>query len=132
MDVSVIIPTFAGATKLVECLRRLPRRRSTTARYEVLVGFEAPTPKCRGRPAAPGSGRRTHGRRVPPRASRRPQRLLDPPAARVMLSTNDDVLADPGFVKATSMPTRGPAEGGRGIVSGFSPPMGCARTRPRL
>ncbi|MBC7834530.1 MAG: glycosyltransferase family 2 protein [Phycisphaerales bacterium] len=100
MDLSIIIPTFGRPAKIGACLRRLAAQDLDASRYEVLVGLDGPDPIAAGASEAAWreSGTRAHLEVVScPReglAAVR-NRLIERASGRVLLSLNDDVLAEP-------------------------------------
>ncbi len=102
MLASVIIPTYQRPQKLHNCLRALGAQ--TTDQFEVLVGFDGPDP--RGMEAAhqacPPSLRPRLKLIACPRVGYTTVRnlLLREARGSLMISTNDDVIPDPGWVQA--------------------------------
>lgn len=111
MDVSVLIPTYRRPDKIAPCLARLARQTLAPDRYEVLVGLDGPDETTAQ--AAADAWREAGGEHGPdapggltvlpcPReglnATR--NRLLGIARGGLMLSLNDDVLAEPGLLDA--------------------------------
>jgi glycosyltransferase involved in cell wall biosynthesis len=126
VEVSVIIPTFRRHQKLAACLRSLARQSLDAREYEVLVGFDGPDPE--GVRAANAAWREAGGLHLTamecPRAGYTATRnhIFASATGRVTVSTNDDVIAAPGFLEAHAREHRAAREGGeRTIVSGASP-----------
>ncbi|MEX2218272.1 MAG: glycosyltransferase family A protein [Phycisphaerales bacterium] len=129
MDLSVIIPTHARPRKLAACLARLARQTLAGDRYEVLVGVDGPD---EGSAAA---AREAWGRCgaaltvIPcPRAGYNAARnaLLPQARGRYLVSLNDDVLPEPGFLEEhlRAHAEREAAERGAGrgaVITGYSP-----------
>jgi glycosyltransferase involved in cell wall biosynthesis len=130
VDVSVIIPTMGRGAKLVNCLRSLAVQRfgdaSGAARYEVLVGFDGPDAAgaAAAREAWPAGMaeqlRVVECERSGLAAVR--NRLLEFARGRILISTNDDVIASPRFVAAHwEAHEEARARGQVVVVSGYSP-----------
>lgn len=102
MLASVIIPTYQRPQKLHNCLRALGAQ--TTDQFEVLVGFDGPDP--RGMEAAHRAcppGLRARLKLIAcPRVGYTTVRnlLLREARGTLMISTNDDVVPDAGWVQA--------------------------------
>jgi len=102
-DLSVVIPTYRRPGKLAACLRRLSRQTLERDRYEVLVGLDGPDEASVE--AARGAWRGDPGRLLVETCERRGlnatrNRLLEGARGRVLVSMNDDVLPEPGFLEA--------------------------------
>jgi len=119
----VVIPTRRRAAKLAACLASLAAQDMPRDRFEVLVGFDGPDPDAAARAGDawrhaggdPASLRLSQFDRVGYQAVR--NLLLPEVRGRILLSTNDDVVADRSFVR-----THAAAHAGRcAIVSGDSP-----------
>lgn len=101
MDVSVVIPTYGRPGKLAACLRSLARQSPGAGRYEVLVGLDGPDP------SAEAAAREAWGRHgglavvVCPREGYNAvrNRLLAIARGRLLLSLNDDVVADSSLIE---------------------------------
>ncbi len=101
MDVSVVIPTNGRPGKLAACLRSLSRQSPGAGRYEVLVGLDGPDT------TAEVAAREAWGRRdglavvACPRAGYNAarNRLLGIARGRILLSLNDDVVADANLIE---------------------------------
>jgi glycosyltransferase involved in cell wall biosynthesis len=124
VDVSVIIPTLGRAPKLLACLRALAAQRFES--FEVLIGFDGPDPAAAAlaRDAWPrqmaSQLRVIECQRSGLAAVR--NRLLEHARGRVLLSTNDDVIASPDFVAAHHQAHEQARRESRVvIVSGHSP-----------
>lgn len=102
MDASIIIPTFQRPAKLAACLAALGAQ--ATDAFEVLVGFDGPDAGAlaAAREACPPSLRARCTFVECPRSGYTAVRnaLLPCARGRLMLSTNDDVIPDPGWVQA--------------------------------
>lgn len=105
MDVSVLIPTFERAAKLGACVGSQARQR-TSCGFEVVVGLDGPDDESRD--AAEAAWREAEGAAGGLRVIECGRagytivrnRLVAEARGRVMLSLNDDVVADPGLVDA--------------------------------
>lgn len=109
IEISVIIPTYQRGLKLASCLSHLSRQTLRHDRYEVLVGLDGPDPAS----SAIAQNLANHW---PRRAGTEPNlRVIECPRSgltkvrntllthargRIILSTNDDTLADPGLLEA--------------------------------
>lgn len=128
MDASVVIPTWKRPAKIAACVGRLARQSLEGARYEVLVGLDGPDEAARA--AAESAWRDAGGREGHLRvvacekrglAATR-NRVLEGARGRVLVSMNDDVLAEEGFLEAHAAEhARARDAGRRVIVSGSSP-----------
>lgn len=123
MQVSVIIPTYQRAAKIASCVAALARQSLEQGEYEVLVGLDGPDPGagCAAERAWSDAGGR-HLRVVECEkvglAGVR-NRLLEVARGRIMVSINDDVLAEHEFLDSH---VRAHRDAGRTtVVSGFSP-----------
>lgn len=123
MQISVIIPTYQRPAKIAACVAALARQSLDPGAYEVLVGLDGHDPEA-GRAAerawseAGGQNLRVVECEKMGLAAVR-NRLLEAARGRIMLSTNDDVLAERRFLEAH---VRAHAEAGRTVVvSGSSP-----------
>mgnify|MGYP000193046424 CR=1 FL=1 len=103
MDASVIIPTYRRPEKLAACLRSLSAQHPVPGGFEVLVGFDGPD--ADGLREAgdawegpPGSLRLLTCDRVG--YTRVRNALLPLARGEFLISTNDDVVPEPGFVAA--------------------------------
>ena len=124
VDVSVIIPTMGRGPKLLNCLRSLAGQRF--ARFEVLVGFDGPD--AAGAAGARESWPREMGDQLRVVECGRSglaavrNRLVELARGRVMISTNDDVIASPELVSAHWEAHEEARRAGRVVVvSGSSP-----------
>lgn len=120
---SVIIPTYQRPAKIGACVAALARQSLDPGEYEVLVGLDghdAEAGSAAERAWREGGGRHlrvVECEKVGLAGVR--NRLLEIARGRIMLSTNDDVLAERGFLEAH---VRAHAEAGRTVVvSGASP-----------
>ena len=106
MDASVIIPTFQRGEKLAACLRSLAAQTGVPGRYEVLVGFDGDDPDGLrlAQATQPSWSTRagTLALHTLPRSglTRIRNALLTRATGRILISTNDDILASPNFVAA--------------------------------
>jgi glycosyltransferase involved in cell wall biosynthesis len=131
MDISVIIPTRERPAKLAECLRRL---RSQTIEaggglggtFEVLVGIDGPdgvtAPAAEGAWSTAGQGE-LHIIECP-RGGLAATRncLLERARGKWVVSINDDVYAEPGFLRAHARAHVDALERGRpAVIVGDSP-----------
>lgn len=123
MQISVIIPTYQRPAKIAACVAALARQSLDPGEYEVLVGLDGHDPEA-GR-AAERAWSEAGGRHLRVVACEKAglaavrNRLMEIARGRIMLSTNDDVLAERGFLEAH---VRSHAEAGRiVVVSGSSP-----------
>ncbi len=102
MEASLILPTFQRPDKLHNCLRSLAAQ--TTDCFEVLVGFDGPDPRGveAAHKACPESLRARLRLIECPRSGLTAVRnsILRQARGRLMISTNDDVVPEPGFVAA--------------------------------
>lgn len=106
IDASVIIPTLGRGPKLAACLASLARQRHPADRFEVLVGLDGPDPGAAelARRSWRDAGGSDVGlvieslERCGLAAVR--NRMLELARGRIMISTNDDVLAAPQWVGA--------------------------------
>lgn len=133
MDASVLIPTYGRATKLAACVASLLKQR-TSARFEVVIGVDGglEDPGRIARAAAEGAWNAAGAR------AGRELRIIDCPregytlvrnrlveAARGewMVSLNDDVVCEPGFLESHLQAHAERAGSGKGpaIVVGDSP-----------
>lgn len=104
-DVSVIIPTYQRPQKAAACVATLARQTLPPDRYEVLVGLDGPDEQTRRalRAAWHAAGGVNENLLVVPceraglNATR--NRLLERARGWVMLSLNDDVLAEPRLIE---------------------------------
>lgn len=100
----MIIPTYRRPEKLHACLRAFGEQTLDPSRFEVLIGFDGYDPEGAeaARRACPerirGSVRLVEGDRVGLTGVR--NRLMATVRGWVLLSTNDDVLPEPGFLEA--------------------------------
>jgi GT2 family glycosyltransferase len=102
VDLTVIIPTRGRAAKLAACVERLGHQTLGFDRFEVLIGIDGEE-SGEGRALAGAS--RGHVRSVIhelPRVGLAAVRngLLEHARGRLLLSMNDDVLAEPGMLEA--------------------------------
>jgi GT2 family glycosyltransferase len=125
VDISVVIPTRGRADKLAACLDSLARQDLPGERFEVLVGFDGPDAhaEARARVAWRDAGGRPDSlvlKPLPRMGYQAVRNALLPLArGRFLLSTNDDVIADRGFVRVHA---REQERAGRCVViSGSSP-----------
>lgn len=123
MQISVIIPTFRRAAKIAACVATLARQSLEPGEYEVLVGLDGDDPEAAR--AAEEAWRKAGGRHLRIVTCEKiglagvRNRLLDMACGRLLLSTNDDVLAEERFLASH---VRAHVEAGRtAIVSGASP-----------
>jgi glycosyltransferase involved in cell wall biosynthesis len=122
MDVSVIIPTYQRPERLGACLRALAGQRLAAGTFEVLVGLDGPD--AASQDSAAGAWQGSAGLEVV--TCRRQgyngvrNELLRRARGRLMVSLNDDVLPEPGFLEAHAAAHRATA-GRPVIVSGYSP-----------
>lgn len=123
MMLSVIIPTYRRPAKIAACVASLARQSLDPGEYEVLVGLDGHDPEA-GAAAALSweSAGGTHLRIITCEklglAGVR-NRLLEIARGRIMLSANDDILAERGFLDAH---VRAHQEADRTVVvSGASP-----------
>lgn len=124
-ELSVVIPTFGRPAKLRACLRRLARQTLSPERYEVLVAIDGPDEaSAREAEAAWAGGAARLEVLMGPRAGLNASRnaALARARGRYLVSMNDDVLPEPGFL-AAHLEAHREAEGARGpaIVTGYSP-----------
>lgn len=106
MEISILIPTYRRPDKAAACLSRLASQTLHADWYEVLVGLDGPDEATAGaaeRAWSEAGGRRGGLTILPcPReglnATR--NRLLSVAQGQLMLSLNDDVLAEPGLLDA--------------------------------
>lgn len=120
----MIIPTYQRPEKLRACLRALGRQ--TTDQFEVLVGFDGPDAAgVAGARAACTPGLLPRVKLIEcPRSGYTTVRNLIMREARgkVMISTNDDVAPEPGWVEAhVSAQMEARAKGRCVVVVGSSP-----------
>jgi GT2 family glycosyltransferase len=128
MEISVVIPTYRRPAKIAACLRKLAVQTLAPTEYEVLVGLDGEDREAEvaARRAWAEVGGKEAGLRVVVGtkvglAAVR-NRLLEVARGRVMVSMNDDVLADRGFLEAHAAEHRRASREGRAvIVSGASP-----------
>lgn len=129
VELSVVIPTRERPTKIGACVARLAFQSIDPGQFEVLVGLDGSDEASAE--AARAAWREAGGlddslRIVPcPRAGLNAtrNRLLERASGRLLVSMNDDVLADPGFLEAHSRAHReaGDRAIGDAIVVGHSP-----------
>jgi GT2 family glycosyltransferase len=129
IDLSVIIPTHGRADKLATCVRALAAQSLARDRYEVLVGFDGPDPLAQRRAQEAWEAERGSPlglklitcERQGLNATR--NRLLREARGRILVSTNDDTIADPAFLQEHARAHAEAAEQhARGvIISGHSP-----------
>ena len=116
VDASVVIPTFGRGPKLAACLASLARQHHPADRFEVLVGLDGPDPGVAelARRAWREAGGSEAGlvieslERCGLAAVR--NRMLELARGRIMISTNDDVVAAPQWVSAHVAAHREPRE----------------------
>lgn len=127
VDISVLIPTYQRARKLAACVESLARQ-SGDVRFEVIVGLDGPDEaSTRAARAAWGAERSDRELRVIecPRAGYTQVRnhLVDQARGRVMLSLNDDVIADPELVRTHWQEHEARRRGGqhKAIIVGSAP-----------
>ncbi|MBX3358387.1 MAG: glycosyltransferase [Phycisphaeraceae bacterium] len=97
MDLSVIIPTRARPQKLAACIGCLQRQDLDSARFEVLVGIDGPDDGETLAIARNASGALRASIFEYPRCGYTAvrNRLIEHARGRILLSLNDDVLAEP-------------------------------------
>lgn len=128
-DISVIIPTFRRPAKLAACLRHLAAQDLDPARFEVLVGLDGPDDLSAHAATEAWSNcpARLTIRALPKLGLAAVRNALLPDCrGRILLSTNDDVLADPTFlsahIQAHAQAHQDAINNRRGvIVGGYSP-----------
>lgn len=133
MDASVLIPTYGRAAKLAACVASLLNQR-TTARFEVVIGvdggLEDPARLARAaaegawNAAAAGTGRELRIIDCPREGYTLVRnRLVEAARGEWMVSLNDDVVCEPGFLESHLRAHAERAEHGKGpaIVVGDSP-----------
>lgn len=128
MDISIVIPTHRRPEKLAACLSALACQTLAPARYEVLIGLDGADPQSEvAAQAAWTTDASLHVQECPKIGLAAVRNALLPRAqGRILLSINDDVLAEPGFleahVAAHDEAARHDINQGRGvIISGSSP-----------
>lgn len=135
VDISIIIPTRDRPAKLAECLRCLrrqtiPARDGLTGRFEVLVGID-------GSDAESVETARSAWEQASPHPAQGEMRVIECPRSglaavrnramesargRWILSINDDIYAEPGFIQAhVDAQTAALHRGRPAIVVGDSP-----------
>lgn len=121
----MLIPTRGRAEALAACLASLAAQDLPADRFEVLVGFDGPDPRAeeRARRAWLDASGRAEALtlRALPRMGYQAARnaMLPLVRGRILLSTNDDVIADAGFLRAHA---EAHARLGRpAVISGASP-----------
>lgn len=125
MEISVVIPTRGRPARLAACLASLAAQDLPMDRFEVLVGFDGPDPETAALAlvswqqagGAPGSLVVRQFDRLGYQAVR--NALLPDARGRILLSTNDDVIADPAFVRTHAQEHA--AAGRCVVISGASP-----------
>jgi glycosyltransferase involved in cell wall biosynthesis len=101
----VIIPTHGRPEKLAQCVRALAAQTYPRSQYEVIVGFDGPDPTSQARAREAWELERgTAGglslvtcERQGLNATR--NRLLHDARGSILVSTNDDTIADPTFLE---------------------------------
>lgn len=122
MLLSILIPTFNRPAKLAQCLRRLAAQTLAPDDYEVLVAIDGPDETSGPAAREAWSGCRARLEVLPcPRLGLNAARNAALPRCRgrYLLSLNDDVLPEPGFLAAHLAAHNTAAR--RAIVSGYSP-----------
>lgn len=128
MHLSVVIPTYRRPDKIAACLRTLARQTLAPELYEVLVGLDGPDPDTAA--ACERAWREAGGRddslkvvtcdRVGLAAVR--NRLIELARGEILLSLNDDVLADPDLCAVHAREGRDLLRAGRpATIVGDSP-----------
>jgi GT2 family glycosyltransferase len=125
VDLSILIPTHRRPAKLAACLARLANQSLAADRYEVLVALDGPD-EASARAAYQAWGACPARLLVIPcprrglNAAR--NTLLEAATCRYMVSLNDDVLPEPGFLEAhLAAHQEAEAERAPAIISGYSP-----------